>query len=77
MLIITADITNYRSTFINLLSFAHLKAKLSFNFIFNDLKKHIFYDPYLIPRVIINDQATRIKALMLITLPNSILQFYD
>jgi hypothetical protein len=55
MLIIIADVTNYGSTFINSLSFTRSEVKLFFNFIFNNLKKHVFYDPYLILRVIISN----------------------
>jgi MULE transposase domain len=77
MLIIIAGITNYGSTFISSLSFARLEAKLSFDFIFDSLEKHVFYDPHPIPRVVVSDQATSIKASMSKALPNSILQFCD
>jgi hypothetical protein len=55
VLIIIANITNYESTFVNLLSFTRLEVKLSFDFIFNNLKKHVFYDPYPVSHVIISD----------------------
>jgi hypothetical protein len=73
ILIIIAGITNYRSTFVSSLLFTRLKVKLAFDFIFNSLKKHVFYDPYPIPRVIISDQAVGIKASMSMTLLNSTL----
>jgi hypothetical protein len=56
-LIVIIGITNCRSTFINSLSFACLKVKLSFDFIFNCLYKQIFYYPVPLSRVMINDQA--------------------
>jgi MULE transposase domain len=77
VLIVTAGVTNYGSTFVSSLSFARLEVKLSFDFIFDSLKKHVFYDPYPVPRVIISDQAAEIKALMSIALSHSILQFCD
>ena len=77
VLIVTAGITNCGSTFVSSLSFARSESKLSFDFIFDSLKKHIFYDPYPAPRVIVSDQAAGIKASMPIALPNSILQFCD
>jgi MULE transposase domain len=77
VLIVTAGITNCGSTFVSSLSFARLEAKLSFAFIFDSLKKHVFYDPYPIPRVVISDQAAGIKASMPKALPNSTLQFCD
>jgi hypothetical protein len=77
VLIVTAGITNCGSTFVSSLSFARLEVKLSFDFIFDSLKKHIFYDSHPIPRVIVSDQAAGIKALMPKALPNSILQFCD
>jgi hypothetical protein len=77
VLIITASITNCGSTFVSFLSFARSEAKLSFDFIFDSLKKHVFYDPYPVPCVVVSDQAAGIKASMPIALPNSILQFCD
>jgi integrase len=77
VLIVTAGITNCGSTFVSSLSFARSEAKLSFDFIFDSLKKHVFYDPYPIPRVLISDQAAGIKASMPMVLLNSILQFCD
>jgi hypothetical protein len=59
------------------LSFARSEAKLSFEFIFNSLKKHIFYPPIPLPRVIISDQAVGIRAAMPVSLLNTILQFCD
>ena len=77
MLIVTAGITNCGSTFVSSLSFARSEAKLSFDFIFDSLKKHVFYDPYPVPRVVVSDQAAGIKASIPTGLPNSILQFCD
>jgi transposase-like protein len=50
---------------------------LSFDFIFESLRKRVFYSPIPTPRVIISDQAAGLKASMPISLPNSILQFCD
>ena len=77
VLIVTAGITNCGSTFVSSLSFARSEAKLSFDFIFDSLKKHVFYDPYPVPRVVVSDQAAGIKASIPTGLPNSILQFCD
>ena len=77
VLIVTAGITNCGSTFVSSLLFARSEAKLSFNFIFDSLKKHVFYDPYPVPRVVVSDQAAGIKTSMPTALPNSILQFCD
>jgi MULE transposase domain len=73
VLIVTAGITNCGSTFVSSLSFARSEAKLSFDFIFDSLKKHVFYDPYPVPRVVVSDQAAGLKASMPIALPDSIL----
>ena len=59
------------------LSFTRLEAKLSFNFIFKSLKKHIFCPHIPVPRVIISDLASDIRALMPLSLLNTILQFCD
>ncbi len=45
VLIVTAGITNCNSTFVSSLSFARSEAKLSFDFIFESLKKHVFCPP--------------------------------
>jgi hypothetical protein len=62
---------------VSLLSFARLKAKFFFNFIFDSLKKHVFIPSIPLPRVIMSDQAAGIRASLLISLPNTILQFCD
>jgi MULE transposase domain len=77
VLIVTAGITNCGSTFVSSLSFARLEAKLSFDFIFDSLKKHVFYNLYPVPRVVVSDQAAGLKTSMPIALPDSILQFCD
>jgi hypothetical protein len=77
VLIVTAGITNCNSTFISSLSFARSEAKLSFDFIFKSLKKHVFYPPIPVPRVIVSNQAAGMKASMPISLPSAILQFCD
>ena len=64
---------NYELTFVSSLSFTHLEVKLFFDFIFDSLKKHVFYNLYSISRIIMSDQATRIKILMLTALSNLIL----
>jgi hypothetical protein len=50
---------------------------LSFNFIFESLKKHVFSPPVPVPCVVISDQAAGIRASMPASLPNTILQFCD
>jgi hypothetical protein len=55
------------------LSFAHFKAKLSFNFIFKNLKKRVFYALIPVLRLIMSDQAIKMWSLMPITLLNAIL----
>ena len=57
VLIVTAGITNCGSTFVSSLSFARSEAKLSFDFIFECLRKQIFSHPVPPPRVVISDQA--------------------
>jgi transposase-like protein len=59
------------------LSFARSEAKLSFDFIFKSLKKHVFVPPIPAPRLVISDQAAGMKASMPISLPNAILQYCD
>lgn len=77
VLIVTAGTTNCGSTFVSSLSFARSEAKLSFDFIFNCLKKRIFCPPVPPPRVIISDQAGGLISSLPISLPSAILQFCD
>jgi hypothetical protein len=55
VLIVTAGITNCGSTFVSSLSFARSEAKLFFDFIFNSFKKHVFYAPHPVSRVVVSD----------------------
>jgi MULE transposase domain len=75
--IVTAGVTNCNSTFVSSLSCARSEAKLSFDFIFQSLKKHIFYSPIPPPRVVISDQASGLKSSLPAALPDIILQFCD
>ena len=77
VLIVTAGITNCGSTFVSSLSFARSEAKLSFDFIFESLKKRVFYPPIPVPRVVISDQAAGMSASMAVSLPNAVLQLCD
>ena len=77
VLIVTAGISNCGSTFVSSLSFARSEAKLSFDFIFESLKKRVFYAPIPVPRLVVSDQAAGMRSSMPIALPNAILQFCD
>ena len=77
VLIVTAGVTNCGSTFVSSLSFARSEAKLSFDFIFESLKKRVFIPPIPLPRVVISDQAAGMRASLPNVLPNAILQFCD
>ncbi|KAF7508230.1 hypothetical protein GJ744_009527 [Endocarpon pusillum] len=55
VLLVMAGITNYNKTFVVALSFARSESKMSFDFIFDCLKQHVFYPPIPLPRLILSD----------------------
>jgi len=77
VLLVMAGITNCSKTFIAALSFARSESKLSFDFIFESLKKRIFYPPIPLPRVVLSDQATGMTASLSKALSGVILQYCD
>jgi hypothetical protein len=74
VLLVVVGVINTNRNFPVAYSFAKSEAKVSFEFLFDCLKRFIFVDDIADARVVLGDQAAGLIAAMLVSLPSYKLQ---